>query len=97
MRWRSAASPGSGTPAGSVTFMDGTATLGSGTLANGVATFSTATLTPGVHNITAVYGGDTNFTTGTSNAVAQSVGPTVTALSSSLNPSVYGQSVTFSM
>ncbi|HLJ95684.1 MAG TPA: Ig-like domain repeat protein [Gemmataceae bacterium] len=59
--------PGSGTPTGTVTFMDGTTTLGTGTLdANGQATFQTSALTQGQHTITAVYAGDSNFNTATS-------------------------------
>ncbi len=58
---------GSGTPTGTVTFKDGTNTLGTGTLSvvNGVdqATFTTSSLAAGGHSITAVYGGDSNFTT----------------------------------
>ena len=38
---------GAGTPTGSVTFMDGTTTLGTGTLSRGTATFSTASLAVG--------------------------------------------------
>jgi hypothetical protein len=91
----SASSPGAGTPSGTVTFKDGSTTLGTGTLSGGKATFTTSGLAPGSHSITAVYGGDTNFTSSTSAAVNQSVAPTTTTLSSSLDPSVYGQSVTF--
>ena len=36
-----ATAPGTGTPTGTVTFLDGTTTLGTGTLNAGVATFST--------------------------------------------------------
>jgi len=56
-------SPGSGTPTGRVTFFDGSAPIGSGTL-NGSAqtTFSTSLLVVGSHSITAIYGGDANFT-----------------------------------
>ena len=94
----SAAAPGSGTPTGSVTFMDGSTTLGSGTLnGSGRATISTKTLAVGLHAITAVYGGDGNFITSTSPTLNQAVNQdwTSTALSTSVNPSVYGQSVTF--
>ena len=69
-----AAAPGGGTPTGTVTFMDGTTTLGTGTLdSNGQATFQTSTLTMGPHTITAVYGGDSNFTASTSTALTQTV------------------------
>src|SRR5271157_4891996 len=63
-----AVSPGSGTPTGSVTFMaDGTTITGSPVTLNssGGATITTSTLTAGSHSITAVYSGDTNFTTST--------------------------------
>ena len=49
---------GAGTPTGTVTFNDGSTTLGIGTLSNGVATFTTSALAVGTHgSITAVYGG----------------------------------------
>ncbi len=89
--------PGGGTPTGSVEFMDGSTTLGSAALSSGVATFSTTSLSVATHSITAVYGGDGNFTTSTSSAVSQTVNQasTTTSLTSSVNPSVFGQSVTF--
>ena len=65
-----AVSPGTGTPTGTVNFFDGATQIGTGTLnSSGVATFSTSTLSVGTHSITAVYAGDTNFTTSTSTAV----------------------------
>ena len=92
-----AASPGSGTPTGTVTFKDGSTILGTGTLSAGVTTYSTSSLAVATHSITAVYGGDTNFTTSTSSVLSQVVNQasTTTTLTSSANPSVYGQSVTF--
>ena len=95
-----AVSPGSGTPTGTVNFLDGTTTIGTGTLnSSGVATFSTSTTTPltvGTHSITAVYAGDTNFTTSTSSVLSQVVNQaSTTTLTSIPNPSVTGQSVTF--
>ena len=58
------ASAGStGTPTGTLSFYDGTSLLGTGALTSGVATLSTTALNAGASNaITAVYGGDTNFT-----------------------------------
>src|SRR5208283_4291582 len=50
----------------SVTFTDGTATLGTATLSGGGAKFTTSILAVGTHSITAVYGGDTSFSTSTS-------------------------------
>src|SRR5207253_9085374 len=61
-----ATSPGMGTPTGMVTFRDGAAVLGTGTLdSTGRAALSTSTLGSGSHTITAVYSGDTNFTSST--------------------------------
>jgi parallel beta-helix repeat protein len=96
-------SPGAGTPTGTVTFKDGATTLGSGTLAvvNGQdqASFTTTALSVSgsPHSITAVYGGDTNDQTSTSNALSQTVNQdsTTSSLAASVNPSAYGQAVTF--
>jgi len=66
-------SANSGTPTGSVTFLDGTTTLGTGTLSSGKATFHTSSLIAGVHNITTAYGGDTNYNASTSTAFSQTV------------------------
>ena len=92
-----AAAPGSGTPTGSVTFMDGSTALGSATLSGGKARFKTTSLAAGSQAITAVYGGDGNFITSKSVALTQTVqqDATTTNLKSSFNPSVFGQSVTF--
>ena len=56
--------PGGSTPTGgTVTFLDGSATLGSQSLTGGTASLSVPALTPGVHGLTAVYTGDgVNFT-----------------------------------
>ena len=87
-----------GTPTGTVTFKDGATTIGTGTLNGlGQTTFSTGALATGAHSITAVYGGDTNFTASTSPVLTQNVntGASTTTLMSSVNPSALGQSVTF--
>ena len=54
---------GYNTATGTVTFMDGASTLGTGSLSGGTASFTTSALAVGSHSITAVYGGDANFTT----------------------------------
>ncbi|WP_143198663.1 Ig-like domain repeat protein [Bradyrhizobium sp. AS23.2] len=84
-------------PTGMVTFKDGATTLGTGTLSSGQATLTTSALTSGTHAITAVYGGDTNNTSGTSSVLSQAVNQaaTTTVLVSSVNPSTPGQAVTF--
>jgi hypothetical protein len=87
-----------GTPTGTVTFMDGSTTLGTSAL-NGSdqATFSTTVLTPDNHSITANYSGDTNFSASSSPTLTQTVnlGTSSTAVTSSANPSSFGQAVTF--
>jgi outer membrane autotransporter protein len=64
---------GGGTPAGTVTFLDGGHPIGTGVLAAGVATFTTASLTIGEHFITADYGGATGFLASTSATLNQAV------------------------
>jgi hypothetical protein len=92
-----AISPGSGTPAGTVTFKNGAAVLGSGTLISGKATFSTSALTVGAHSVTATYNGSIDYNTGTSAVLTQTVNKaaTSTMLTSTPNPSTLGQTVTF--
>jgi hypothetical protein len=85
-------------PTGTVQFMDDGSNLGSAvTLVGGVASFTTSSLELGPLFITAVYGGDTNNLSSTSSQLIQTVNqvPTTTVVTSSLNPSTVGQSVTF--
>jgi hypothetical protein len=86
-----------GIPTGTVTYFDGKTQIGTSTLDGlGLTSFKISTLTVGSHNITAVYGGDTKFLGSTSNVVVQKVHyDTKTSLTSSTNPSISGQSVTF--
>ena len=87
-----------GTPTGTVNFYDGTTNIGNSNLnGSGVATLTISTLSVGAHKITAVYGGDANFLGSSSPALKQLVYrcATTTTLTSSLNPSNYGQKVTF--
>jgi len=91
-------SSGSGTPAGSVVFLDGTATLGTATLSgSGQATFSTSALSEGTHAITATYAGNPEYDASVSPVLQQVVqgAATKTTLSTS-DPSVpFGTPVTF--
>jgi hypothetical protein len=90
--------PGSGAPTGTVTFKDGTATLGTSNVdGSGHATFATSTLAVGAHSITAIYNGSPNFNTSTSSTLTQTINKdgTASSVTSSLNPSTHGQSVTF--
>lgn len=95
----SIAAGGGVTPDGTVSFMDGTTLLSTQTIsAGGVAIYATAALTAGVHQITAVYNGDAakQIQGSTSAVLNQDVqAPTTSTLTSSLNPSNYGNSVTF--
>lgn len=88
-----------GTPTGTVTFLDGGSPIGTGTLSGGTATFTTSALAVGNHTITTSYTGDGNFNSsnGSLTGNPQVVNKTASsvALQSSLNPSMYGQSVTF--
>lgn len=65
----------SGTPTGTISFLDGTNAqpLGTVALASGTASLSVANLSPGTHSITAVYLGDSNYSGSTSNAVNESI------------------------
>jgi Bacterial Ig-like domain (group 3)/Pro-kumamolisin, activation domain len=94
-----AVAPGSGTPTGTVTFKNGATVLGTGTLSSGKATFPTSALTVGAHSITAVYGGSANYNTSTSAVLTETVNKasSSTKLTSSLNPSTLGKSVTFTI
>src|ERR1051326_5929589 len=64
---------GGDTPNGTVSFLDGTASLGNSTLVNGQAVFITASLGVGSHSITAVYGGSIAFAASTSAVLTQVV------------------------
>src|SRR2546427_8380669 len=73
-------SPGSAAaanPTGTVTFKDGSTTLGTGTLSTGggvtTAAFSTSALTTASHGITGTYNNDTNLNPPTSEALTQAV------------------------
>jgi hypothetical protein len=89
--------PNSGTPTGTVTFKDGSTTLAAATLSGGTARFTTSSLAPGSHPITVVYSGDGSLAPSSSTALGQTVGRdgTTTTVTSSVNPSVFGQAVTF--
>ena len=91
-------SSATGTPTGTVTFQDGASALGTGTLSGGTATFTTSALTAGTHSITAIYGGDANFTGSTSPILTQTINQTASSsavVTSSNNPSIIGTAVTF--
>ena len=86
-----------GTPTGTVTFKGGANFLGTSTVNNGQATLNFAFKTSGVRSVIATYSGDPNFLTSASAPVQQTVNkvPTTTVVTSSQNPSSFGQLVTF--
>ena len=81
---------GGGTPTGTVNFMDGThdARHRHTRTPRARPRFSTSSLSIGTHSITAVYAGDTNYTTSTSTAVSQVVNQasTTTTMASEHQP-----------
>jgi len=83
---------------GTVQFLDGVTNLGAPvTVSNGTATLLTSSLSIGGHSITAVYSGDGNFAGNTGSLPIQTVNQaqSSTNISSSVNPSVFGQPVLF--
>jgi sugar lactone lactonase YvrE len=94
-----AASPGSGTPTGTVTFTDTVTNqvVGTATLVNGVATLTTSALDVGNHTIVASYGGDTNFSSSGSATASDTVTAalTKTILASTALNAKAGTAVTF--
>lgn len=91
-----ATAPGSGTPSGTVTFLDGLTNLGSANLVNGQASFTISQLTSGLHSIMATYAGDGSFSQNSGTAgITVNKASTITSVSSSANPSNFNQAVTF--
>ncbi len=84
---------------GTVTFMDGTASLGSAALTNGVASYTSSSLAVGSHVVTASYSGDANFlpTTATLTEVVQDFTVAVSSSSSPSQTAQRGGVVTYSL
>jgi hypothetical protein len=87
---------------GTVVFFDGNNPIsGDVTLVGGTASFTTSQLSFGIHSITAQYSGDASFNGSTSAAFAQTVNnpkansATSVSLTAGTNPSVFGDSLTF--
>jgi hypothetical protein len=97
-----AVSSSAGTPPNgeTITFYNGSAVLGVAPLSGGATSLTTSSLAAGIYTITAAYSGDANFAASTSNGLRQVVNTssksgTATALTSNLNPSIYGQKITW--
>jgi hypothetical protein len=86
--------PGAGTPGGTVSVSDGVDSCNAA-VATGECDITLTTV--GTRTLVATYAGDANFITSASPGVSHTVNLTATAtgLTSSANPSVFGQSVTF--
>jgi Bacterial Ig-like domain (group 3) len=82
---------------GTVTFRTGGITLGTATLTNGSATAQINTNLAGSYPVVASYNGDAAFSSSSSSVSTLTVKPepSTVSLTSSKNPSVYGDSVTF--
>ena len=92
-----AGAPPNGEP---ITFKNGSSVLGTAPLSGGIASLTTSSLAAGIYTITASYAGDANFSASNSPGLRQVVNSatksaTTTTLASSLNPSIYGQSITW--
>jgi len=85
-------------PTGHAVFtVDGTAAPAVALDATGAATLTTSNLALGAHTITAAYAGATDFHAAEDATLKQQIVPpaTATTIASSVNPSTFGESVTF--
>jgi subtilase family serine protease len=74
-----------GVPTGTVTFLNGSVSIGNGTLAGGVATLTTSFATAGTVAVQARYSGDANFTASTSAPLTETI--VVPGFTATVNPS----------
>jgi len=91
------ATVGPGAATGTVAFYDGTTFLGARALSAGTASLTIFSLTAGSHQLTANYGGDASHAGSTSPPYLHAAGAagTMSALSSSVDPSLFMQAVSF--
>lgn len=90
-------SVGPSAPTGTVKFMNGSVSLGSAAVSGGVASLTKTNFAAGTLSITAIYSGDTNSAKSTSAPLVQNIdqATTMTAITSSVNPSTQGEAVKF--
>jgi sugar lactone lactonase YvrE len=89
-------SAGGNIPTGLVTFTDGGVVLGTGNLSAGVANLLFTFTTTGAHSLSCTYAGDASDAGSTCNIVILDVvQPTILTLVDTPNPSIVGQTVTF--
>lgn len=91
-----AVAPGAGTPAGTVTFLEGETVLATVQMAGGAASLQLKSLAPGTHKVTAAYSGDQNDYGSEGGPFVQTIvkASTQLNLTSTLNPAPYGSSGT---
>ena len=82
-------------PTGTVTFMEGTTTLGTATLTRGMALFSTSALVDaGAYQVTATYGGEgTTYTGSASSVLTVTVAPATLTITATNKSMTYGGSL----
>jgi len=94
-------SAASGTPTGTVSFMDGSTTLGRVSLSGGRASLVSSKLSAGTHSLKATYAGERYYRASSSTVLSQvvqsAIASTSTVLTSSANPSVAGQTITLAV
>jgi surface antigen len=86
-------------PTGAVQMFDGATNIGSGSLAGGAFSVTTSSLSVGSHPITATYGGDSRFLSGSSSTFNQVVNKAATTTGLAASPpgsAGFGDPVTFS-
>src|SRR6266568_533660 len=76
--------------AGTVTFYQGSTSLGNATLSSGVATLSTSFSAAGTYSLTASYGGSSTYAASTSSAVSITVTEPLTSTTTTLSASTAG-------
>jgi hypothetical protein len=86
-----------GTATGTISFLDGTTTLGSSGVSGNAASLAINTLSVGKHSLQATYSGDGNLGASSSTILSETVSKATSTvmLTSSLNPALIGQSVTY--
>lgn len=93
----SAATEAVGVPTGSVTFYDGSTSLGTATLSSGSGSLTESDLAVGTHTVYALYAGDTNYVESTSAektiTVSSALTSTTTTLSVASSSVAYGAAV----
>lgn len=83
-----------GTPTGTVKFYDGVTLIGTANLTGATASISASFATPGTHTLRAVYSGDTNTSSAMATLAQVVLNFSTVTLTSSVNPSLVGQSTT---